>query len=300
MRGGFIILTKLCLGDTIGIISPAGCEKNNLMDYNINRLKQLGFIIKEGKNLRKINNYLAGTDKERAFDFMEMFKDQSVKAILCYRGGYGSIRMMHYVDWSIVKNNPKIFCGFSDITLLLNYINKIAHIPTFHTPMVNSNLDDKITQKYFLNLLTKNNNLINIKNFDSIKVFNSKNIEGSLCGGNLSVICSAIGTPFDINTDNKILLIEDINEPIYKIDKMLTQLLLCGKLDKCKGFIIGYFTPYDKDTLELIKDILLPLKKPIILGFPIGHEYPNISLPLGSNISIDFSKDNIKLSPFYR
>lgn len=281
------------------MISPAGCEKNNVMDSNLNKLKALGFKVKESKNLRSINGYLAGTDKERAIDFMDMFKDQTVKAIICYRGGYGSIRMMPYVDWKIIKNNPKIFCGFSDITLLLNYINKVSNIPTFHTPMVNSNLYDLTTQKYFLNLLTQNSISVNLKDFNCIETFNINNISGNLCGGNLSIICSAIGTPYDINTDNKILLLEDVNEPVYKVDRMLTQLLMCGKLDKCLGFIIGDFLPYNNNTLELIKNILIPLKKPIILGFPLGHAYPNISLPLGTNISIDFSKNTIFIKAIF-
>ena len=270
------------------------------MDYNLNQLKKLGFKIKEGKHLRKINNYFAGTDKERASDFMNMFKDPEVAAIMCYRGGYGSIRMMPYINWDVIKNNPKIFCGFSDITLLLNYINKVSNIPTFHTPMVNSNLQDFVTQDFFLNLLTKKYSSINLKNFKNIKTFNSKNIIGKICGGNLSMICSALGTPYDIDTNNKILLLEDINEPAYKIDRMLTQLLMSKKLDKCCGFILGHFTPYDINTLNLIKNILLPLNKPIILGFPSGHAYPNVSLPLGSNILIDFSQNIISIEPIFK
>lgn len=294
------ILSKLYFGDTIGVISPAGSEKNNLIDSNLNKLKELGFKIKEGKNLRNINNYLAGTDEERASDFMDMFKNPEIKAIICYRGGYGSIRMMPYINWNIIKRNPKIFCGFSDITLLLNYINKISHMPTFHTPMANSNLNDKTTQKYFLNLLTKSNTTINLNKFDSIKSFNNESINGMICGGNLSMICSALGTPYDIDTNNKILLLEDVNEPIYKIDRMLTQLRMCGKLDNCLGFILGHFTPYDNNTLNLIKDIILPLNKPTILGFPSGHEYPNISLPLGANISIDFLKGIISIHSIFK
>lgn len=250
--------------------------------------------------MRKVNNYLAGTDEERASDFMDMFEDPEVNAILCYRGGYGSIRMMPYVNWNVIKNNPKIFCGFSDITLLLNYINKISNTPTFHTPMVNSNLNDKITQKYFLKLLMQNNVTIDLNEFDSIEIFNKKYINGHLCGGNLSMICSSLGTPYAINTDNKILFLEDINEPIYKIDRMITQLLMSGKLDKCKGFILGYFTPYDISILDLIKKILLPLNKPIILGFPSGHSYPNVSLPIGSNISIDFSQNIISIDSIFK
>lgn len=224
---------------------------------------------------------------------MDMFKDPTIKAIISYRGGYGSIRMMPYIDWDIVKNNPKIFCGFSDITLLLNYINKISNVPTFHTPMVNSNLNDPITKRYLLSTLIQNHTSINLKDFNSIKTFNNKNINGKLCGGNLSMICSALGTPYDINTDYRILLLEDVNEPIYKIDRMLTQLLMCRKFDKCLGFIIGHFTPWTKDISNLIKNILLPFNKPIILGIPIGHDYPNISIPLGSNISIDFTTEKI-------
>lgn len=296
----FFILNRLCIGDTIGVISPAGCERNNLMDYNLNQIKDLGFRIKEGANLRKINGYLAGTDKERANDFMEMFNDPSIKGIICYRGGYGSIRIMKYVDWNIIKKNPKIFCGFSDITLLLNYINSISDIPTFHTPMVNSNFKDELTKKYFFNLLTKNKNMINLNKFNSIKVFNPNNITGVLCGGNLSMICSALNTPYDIKTSNKILLLEDINEPIYKIDRMLTQLLLSGKLHKCSGFILGHFTPYNEDIYSLIKDILVPLNKPIIVGFPIGHDYPNISLPIGSNITLDFTKNTMLIHNIFK
>ncbi len=296
----FFILKKLCIGDTIGIIAPAGCEKNNLTDYNLKQIKDLGFKIKESTNLRKVNNYLAGTDKERANDFMEMFNDPLVKAIFCYRGGYGSIRMMPYINWNVIKNNPKIFCGFSDITLLLNYINKILNIPTFHTPMVNSNFKDKLTKEYFLNLLTNNSDKIYLNQFSSIKVFNKKNISASLCGGNLSMICSALSTPYDIDTTNKILLLEDVNEPIYKIDRMLTQLLLSKKLHKCSGFILGHFTPYNEDVYTLIRDILIPLNKPIIAGFPTGHDYPNISLPIGSNINLDFTTNAIYISNIFK
>lgn len=288
------------MGDTIGIISPAGCERNNLIDYNINQIKDLGFKIKEGSNLRKINGYLAGTDEERAYDLMEMFENPLIKAILCYRGGYGSIRMMQYVNWDIIKKNHKIFCGFSDITLLLNYISKISNEPTFHTPMANSNFKDELTKKYFLNLLTKSNNIIDLNKFHSIKTFNKKNITGMLCGGNLSMICSALCTPYDIDTTNKILFLEDINEPIYKIDRMLTQLLLAKKLYKCSGFILGHFTPYDKSVYSLIKNILIPLNKPIITGFPTGHDYPNISLPIGSNISLDFTTNSIYISNIFK
>lgn len=286
---------RLVQGDTIGIITPASGEKTNSMDKNIEQLQQLGFKIKEGKYLRKCSEYLAGDDKERAYDLLEMFNDKNIKGIICYRGGYGSIRMMQYLDWKIIKKNPKIFCGYSDITILLNNITSITNLITFHSPMVNSNFSNELTREYFLNMLMNPCSTfdINLKNFPQIKIYNKKNIKGKLCGGNLSMICSSIGTPYEINTKNKILLIEDINEENYSIDRMLMQLLLSNKLNTCSGFILGHFTPSNENTEKIILDILKPLNKPIVIGFPSGHDYPNIILPIGAKTFLDIDNNTI-------
>lgn len=288
-------IKKLKLGDTIGIIAPASGDKNEVIDYNISSFKNLGFKVKEGKYIRNKQDYLSASDKERAEDFMNMIKDKDVKAIFAYRGGYGSIRIIPYLDFNIIKKNPKILCGYSDLTILLNHITQKTGIPTFHGPMINSKISsDKITKESLLSMLTKENNSINIQT-KNLKIINPLHFKGTLCGGNLTVLCSSIGTPYEINTRNKILMIEDINEENYSIDRLLTQLKFSGKLSSCKGFLIGHFTPYNPKTLNVILSILKPYNKPIICGIPFGHDYPNLTLPLGSTITFNPNTEELKL-----
>ncbi|WP_300346584.1 LD-carboxypeptidase [Clostridium sp.] len=288
-------IKKLKLGDTIGIIAPASGDKNEVIDYNISSFKNLGFKVKEGKYIRNKQDYLSASDKERAEDFMNMIKDKDVKAIFAYRGGYGSIRIIPYLDFNTIKKNPKILCGYSDLTILLNHITQKTGIPTFHGPMINSKISsDKITKESLLSMLTKENNSINIQT-KNLKIINPLHFKGTLCGGNLTVLCSSIGTPYEINTRNKILMIEDINEENYSIDRLLTQLKFSGKLSSCKGFLIGHFTPYNPKTLNVILSILKPYNKPIICGIPFGHDYPNLTLPLGSTISFNPNTEELKL-----
>lgn len=286
---------KIKVGDTIGVISPASGDNSDVINYNISSFKNLGFKVKEGTYLRKKNNYLAASDKERAYDLMEMFEDKNIKAIVSYRGGYGCIRMLPYLDIGVIKKNPKILCGYSDLTVLLNYLSQKTGLITFHGPMVNSKINsDQLTKDSFLSMLTDENNLINIstKNF---KIINKQLFRGVLCGGNLTVLCSALGTPYEINTRNKILMIEDINEENYAIDRSLIQLKLSGKLDSCRAFLIGHFTPYNPKTIETIISILSPYKKPIIYNIPFGHDYPNITLPIGASILFEPNKDTLMI-----
>ena len=284
---------KLKVGDTIGIVSPASGDSADVINYNISSFKNLGFKIKEGKYLRRKNDYLAASDKERAEDLMEMFKNKEVKAIIAYRGGYGCIRMLPYLDMGVIKKNPKILCGYSDLTVLLNYLSQKTGLITFHGPMINSKISsDEITKNSFLSLLTDESNLINISTKD-FKVENKELFRGILCGGNLTMICSTLGTPYEINTRNKILMIEDVNEENYAIDRYLMQLKLSGKLDSCRALLIGHFTTHNPKTINTILSILLPYKKPIIYNIPFGHDYPNITLPIGSSILFDAAKDKL-------
>lgn len=292
--GGFMMkFQKLKFGDTIGIISPASGDSPDVINYNISSFKNLGFKIKEGKHLRKKNDYLAASDKERAEDLMRMFEDKDVKAIVAYRGGYGCIRILPYLDIGLIKKNPKILCGYSDLTLLLNYISQKTGLVTFHGPMINSKINsDELTKNSFLSMLTDESNLINIPTKD-FKIINKELFRGTLCGGNLTMLCSSLGTPYEINTRNKILMIEDINEENYAIDRSLIQLKLSGKLDSCRAFLIGHFTPYNPKTIDTIISILSPYNKPIIYNMPFGHDYPNISLPIGSSILFDSTKEKL-------
>lgn len=282
-------------GDTIGIISPASGNDNEIFDKYIKDFKKLGFNILEGKSMRNNTGYLSAEDKERAEDLNSMFANPEVKAIISFRGGYGSIRMIEYIDLSLIKKNPKFFCGYSDITLLLNYINEKTNLVTFHGPMIKSDFTEEITKNSLLDNLTTElkNKEIDLSLFPDIESFNPSIVKSSIAGGNLSIICSSIGTAYEIDLSKKIVLLEEVNEAPYAVDRMLTQLKLSKKLDKCSGFLIGHFTPKDPKLIKVILDILLPLNKPILIGLPIGHSYPNITLPIGLKCTVDFNKKKI-------
>lgn len=291
-----MICKKLSYGDTIGIIAPAGPEKPEAIKNGINFLKNKGFNIKEGKHLYDKWGYLAGYDKDRTLDFMGMFIDKNVDMILCIRGGYGSMRTLPYIDFNIIQNNPKIFVGFSDITTYLNSIYQKCGIITFHGPMASSNFEDVETLNSFFNTLMKGNNPYRIENPNGIpiKCYNKGIVEGNLVGGNLSLICSTIGTPYEIDTKDKILFIEEVSEEPYAVDRMLTQLTLAGKLQQCKGIILGQFTKCDLPDYErslkleeVLEDRILTLKIPTLTNVMSGHDYPKLTLPIGARIKLD-------------
>lgn len=280
----------LTLNSTIGIVAPASPEDKDKIDQKIFEFEKLGYTVKLSKHLYDKCGSLAGYDSDRAKDLLDMFVNDSIDGIVCLRGGYGSSRLIPYLDEKIIKSNPKFFCGYSDITLLLNYFSNLNLI-SFHGPMITSNFEDKVTQDYFINVSSYNKNNFCydlLKLNPKLSTYNLSSFEGKIVGGNLSLICSSLSTKYEINTKNSILLIEEVNEAPYCIDRMLTQLINSGKLKKCKGIIIGDFTDctlpnYSKSstTEEVILNRLLPLGIPLIIGMPFGHSYPNITIPIG-------------------
>lgn len=295
---------SLKFGNTIGLISPASPEEPEKIKKSIAFLKEQGFKVKEGKHLYDKWGYLAGTDEDRAQDLMDMFLDDNVDMILCVRGGYGSMRILPLLDYEAIKKNPKIFIGFSDITTLLNKLAQHCGIITFHGPMGTSNLEDSETLKSFLSTLMNGYRPYKLKNPENISLnCNTRGIaEGKIVGGNLSLIASTLGTPYEIDTKGNILFIEDIGEQPYAIDRYLTQLSLAGKLQECSGFIIGQFTKcslpnYDRSlTLnDIIKDRIISLKKPTLSNFMSGHDYPKITIPIGAKARIHCYRGEIDI-----
>ena len=287
--------------DRIGIVSTAFCENFSVIESKIKAFTDLEFKIKIGKSVYRTDGYFAGTPVSRAYDLMEMFVDNDVKAIFCFRGGYGSINILPYINLKLIKSHKKALCGYSDVTVLINYITKKTGLLTFHGPMITSNFDSLETlESLKFNLMQGTEPYsIPLGNFFSI---NPKETTGKLAGGNLTTICSAIGTPYEIDFRNKILIIEDVNEKPYSIDRMLTQLLLSGKLQQCKGFIFGSFlmcTPEESTNNftinEIISRIITPLNKPALLDFPIGHSYPNLTLPIGALARLNFKGKTIDI-----
>lgn len=294
---------KISKDSILGIIAPSSREKREIIDKKINIFTSLGYKIKLGKHIYDNFYFLAGSDYDRANDITDMFLDNDVDGIICLRGGYGSINTIPYINPDIILHHPKFFCGFSDITMLLNYFSSLGLI-TFHGPMINSNFNDSKTYKSFVDISSCNykNYTYNLSNLDYIRYINISSFTGKIVGGNLSVICSSIGTPYEINTDNSIIILEEINEYPYAIHRMLTQLISAHFFNKCNGIIIGYLsnTPdyYKKiENLFLENTIISALYKlniPIIVGFPFGHNYPNTTIPIGVNAH--FSAQNKTLT----
>ena len=295
---------RLRLGDTIGLISPASPENVNAIKQGILFLKNLGFNVLEGKHLYDKWGYLAGKDKDRASDVMEMFEDKEVDMILCIRGGYGSSRILPYLNYDIIKKNPKIFAGFSDITVLLNAFYEKCGLTTFHSPMGTSNLEDVVTLKSFIFTFMEGYKPYIIKNTDEFKTscINAGIVQGNLIGGNLGLICNSLGTPYEIDTKDKILFIEEVSEAPYRVDRILTQLLLSKKLQQCKGIILGQFKdcdlPHYERSLtleEVLRDRLYNLDIPMFSGFCSGHDYPKLTLPIGARVIMDAKSGTINV-----
>lgn len=253
-------------GDTIGILAPSGgIDDDTNLKRGISFFEKRGFNVKLSDNIYSKNRYLAGTDKERLDALHKMFLDKSVNAIICLRGGYGAIRLINQIDYNIIRENPKIFCGYSDITALNSMFIKRAGLSTFSGPMIMSdfgqeNLCDYTIEKFFQTTQTGK--------FD---------YEGKFFGGNLATLVSLCGLDF-IPDFKFILFLEDLNEPAYKIDKMITQLFNIKKLCKqVEAVAIGDFLDID----ENINYIFEELKVPLIKNFPASHSAKKATIPIG-------------------
>lgn len=289
---------KLKKGDTIGIAAPAGsCTDINGIYKGIDLLKRRGFNVIEGKNIYRVNNYLAGDDEKRVEDINEFFQNKSIDGIMCLRGGYGSIRILDKIDYKAIIKNPKVFIGYSDITSILCAINKLCDLVTFHGPMLYSDFSyyiDEYTYNSMEKCIMINKPYGIVENpisYKNIKGFNLKDSYGKIIGGNLTTIISTLGTAYEIDTDNKILFIEDINEEPYKIDRMLTQLILSNKFKKCKGIILGQFTHCNEfsDRINLIDMFIEKFDKfkiPVLYNVCFGHEKLKLTIPMGVSAKI--------------
>ena len=294
-----IIPEHLKPGDTIGIIAPANYS-NDSSKYEIDYLIEKGFNIVYGKSFGNSWYGFGATDDVRADDINKMFSNKDIKAIFAIRGGYGTIRIVDKLDYENIKKNPKIFMGYSDITTLLLAINEKTGLVTYHGPMTVNFKDIPIeTENSFVDTI-QNNKRINLLDYEkSYSIMKQGTAEGEIIGGNLALIVASLGTKYEINTDNKILFLEETNEATYRIDRMLQQLKLAGKLDKIKGIILGNFKnakQAEKDDMSLddvFWETFKDMNIPIIKNFKSGHVRPFITVPIGVIGKINTFKDEI-------
>ena len=297
---------KLKKGATFGIVALSSPAKDELTIQGKINLEKLGYKVILGESCTaNYGGYLSGDDFLRANDLNKMFKDDSIDAIMCLKGGYGTPRIVDKIDYELIKNHPKPFIGFSDVTLLLNTIYDRTNLITYHGPMLaidfkdNYNLD---SYNSFNNIVIKQsrNYVINKNNIYNIKTIGTGIAKGILVGGNLSLIDAMIGTPYQIDFKEKILLIEEINEAVYQVDRMLQKLRLSGILKDLKGIIVGGITNKQAENkeygyYELFKDLLEPLKIPVLYGLPIGHVTPRLTVPIGAEVEINTFEFTLKI-----
>ena len=291
-------------GDTIGITCPAGYMPADKAATCIQTLQQWGYEVMVGKTLGSDStNYFSGTDEERLNELQAMLDDESIKAILCGRGGYGLGRIIDQIDFSKFKKSPKWIIGFSDITVLHCHFNGKLKIASLHAPMAAAFNDGGFSNE-FVQSLQKTLTGKKTSYSCDINPFNKQGkASGELVGGNLALLTHLIGTPSDINTKNKILFIEDIGEYLYNVDRMFYQLKRSGKLEKLAGLIIGGFTdmkdttrPFGKTVYEIISEVVKEYNYPVCFQFPVSHEKENYTLKVGVKYKLDISKRKVSLT----
>ncbi len=300
---------RLKNGDLIGLITPASTPADSsAIEKSVNYFEQVGYRVEVGKNTGKVHGYLAGTDEERLSDLHYMFGKKEVKAIFSLRGGYGTPRILDKIDYKIIKKNPKILVGYSDITALQSAIFVKANLVTFAGPMPAVDFSNEVseyTQEMFWRLVTSN------KKYGKIKLPESEHItgltkglaSGKVIGGNLATLTSLAGTEYFPSFKDKILMLEDVGELPYRIDRMLNQLRLLKIFDMVKGIILGTFVDCneldpDKKTLtlgEVIDDYFGKFKKPVVYNFRHGHIKDMVTVPYGINFKMNANKGAVEI-----
>lgn len=297
----------LKLGVTIGVIAPSSPTTDENVKKAEETLKNMGFKVKMGRSVFERHGYLAGSDDVRACDINSMFEDKEVDGIICIRGGYGTPRILDKIDYEIIRNNPKVFVGYSDITALHIAFNQIAGLVTFHGPMAASDMIrnfSSFSKEYLFKAIMDNKPMGKIFNpeGEEIITINGGKAEGTIIGGNLCLIADTIGTPYEIDVKGKILFIEEVEEEPYRIDRMLNQLRLSGKLNEAEAIILGDFNkcnaknPNESLTLEqVIDDYFKPLNKPVIYNLQAGHCKPMVTIPFGVKARLDADKKELTI-----
>ena len=292
-------------GDTIGIVAPSfKCPNKNLAD-GLEHLKELGYKIKMRPGLNKGWGYMADTDKNKANDIMKMFTDPKVDAIICTRGGWGSMKLWSMLDWKTISRNPKIFSGFSDITSLHIALNQKGNMLSFHGPMAGSCLYGRVTQyteKLFWRVLSDSEPLgeLPLPGNKKLTKINGGKATGILAGGNISLVAASMGTPFQVNFKGKILFLEEVGERIYCLDRYFSQIFQSGAIKGVKGLILGEFLDCKPDKSkndftinQIIEQYFKPLRIPILADLPFGHGKQNAVMPVGLRVTLDADRKKL-------
>lgn len=306
---------KLQPGNTVGLIAPGSFIDEDELEESVTKLEELGLKVKFTGNILAKYGYLGGKDPQRAEDVNWMFSNDEIDGIVCARGGYGCSRILPALNYDMIKNNPKILVGYSDITALLYGIFAKTGLVCFHGPVSISTFND-FSVKYFKDVLMEPKDEILLESaeenieeagaeFERYTI-NEGTAEGELVGGNFSIAVSMLATPYDVSYDNKILFLEEIKEKPYRIDRFFTQMLLAGKFDNVKGIALGVFKDCEEEmddadfensfTLkQVFEDRLGNLGIPIAYGLSFGHIKNKFTIPFGVKAKLDADNQTLKL-----
>ena len=292
---------RLAEGDTVGLVLPASAtfEAEDLVIAR-EQLELLGFKVVIGAHAYDRHGYFAGRDKDRADDLNRMFADDRIAGVVCYTGGWGSPRVLPYLDYALIARKPKVLIGYSDITALLNAIHQRTGLVTFHGPVAASSLDPYSLENFRRVVMTpepagllasppkKPTDLVDRVN--RVLRLHPGKATGRLVGGNLTLLASLMGTPYELDSDGAIVFAEDVREEVYRIDRMLTQLALAGKFERMAGFAFGRCTDCRATTFSLedvLRDRFGNGPAPAISGLSFGHIEQKLTLPIGVRATLD-------------
>jgi muramoyltetrapeptide carboxypeptidase len=294
---------RLAPGDRVGLVAPASMAfETSTIDQAREQLEALGFEVRVGDHARARHGYFAGTDAERAADLNAMFAAPDIAGIFCYTGGWGTPRILPLVDYAAIRRHPKALVGYSDVTALLNAVHQETGLVTFHGPMAAWEIRPWTLEKLKRVLMSAEpigvldnppkgaDELVN-RDYRILTLRGGK-ARGRLVGGNLTMIASLMGTPWEIDTRGAILFLEDVHEAVYRIDRMLTQLRLGGKLEHLAGVVFGYCSecPTDAPSFsfeEILTEFFAPLGVPACAGLAFGHLKEKLTLPVGLDATLD-------------
>jgi muramoyltetrapeptide carboxypeptidase len=297
-----IIPPYLQIGDAIGLVCPSGFMPQEKYQTCIDVLHRWSFEVRPGKTMNNQFHYFSGTDEERLNDLQEMLDDDSIKAILCARGGYGLSRIIDDLDFKKFTKHPKWIIGFSDITVLHAHILQQYKIATLHAPMAGAFNEGEYENEYVQSL----KNALLGRPYDYFVKGNALNrlgeCEGKLVGGNLALVAHLIGSKSSFNTKNKILFLEDVGEYLYNIDRMMIQLKRAGMLDKLSGLIFGGFTemkdttiPFGSSIYDILQHHVKEYDYPVCYDFPVSHDKENYALKVGVKHTLSVTTQGVQL-----
>ncbi|MFQ5681887.1 MAG: LD-carboxypeptidase [Candidatus Binatia bacterium] len=283
----------------IGVVAPAGSVENEELNAGIRALGRAGFVVELAQGIHERKGYLAGEKEKRAAALQAFFQRADIGAIICARGGFGSIQILPYLDPETIRCHPKIFVGYSDVSILLNWILQKCGVVTFHGPMVAMGLARGLERRskdfFWGTLLGKKRQW----ELNVMETFRPGATEAEMMGGCLSTVVTTLGTPYEVKPKGKILFLEDVGERPYRIERMLTHLYMAGKLDGLAGLVFGGFTDCEgegeRGIKEIIQDLFHNAPYPVVAGLAAGHGAVNLLLPFGVKMGLDAESRRLSL-----